>query len=142
MPDVKIKDAAFGTSEGAGVTKRGQLVVAPLEFSDTYFSSFQIANTAYNLVTPLTNKRFVIDGIIFSSNKNVSSTNGAVISIYESDGPNSRTVSKQLFLLDVGRLDKGSIPDMNILTSQGVWINGETDDATTNVTLLGYYIEA
>lgn len=139
---IEIEDGKFGTSSTVGVTKRGQLITAPLKFNKGYFQSMVSASTAYNFIIPQAGQQFVIDGIIFSSDKNVSSTNGAVIDIYESSiGPDSTTIETSLLRIDIGRLDKGNVSSLNMITSPSVWINGFTDDATTNVTLLGYYVE-
>jgi hypothetical protein len=138
---IEIEDAKFGTRNAAGVTSRGQLITAPLKFNETFFQSLDVASTPFNIITPRTNQQFVIDGYIVSSNKDVSSTNGAVISIYEASAPDTLTVNRQLFLLDLGRLDRASESGLNVITSQGSWINCQTDDTTTNVTLLGYYVD-
>jgi hypothetical protein len=139
---IEIEDGKFGTANTVGVTKRGQLITAPLKFNTGYFQSMTSAATAFNFVIPQAGQQFVIDGIIFSSDKNVSSTNGAVIDIYESNiGPDSTTIDKSLLRIDIGRLDKGNVSSLNMITSPSVWINGFTDDATTNVTLIGYYVE-
>lgn len=137
----QIVDARLGHGCGAAVTCRGQLVTAPLGFNKTFYQSLATPSDVYNFISPVAGKQFIIDGIIFSSNKNVSSTNGAVISIYEAASPTSNVPLKTLFTLDIGRLEKGSVTALNVLTSDGVWINGSADDATTNVTILGYYVD-
>ncbi len=138
---IEIEDGRYGTRNKVGVTQRGQLTVAPIGFNETHFNSMTVVTIAYNFIEPIACKQFVLDGIIFSSDKNVSSTNGAVITIYEADAIDSNTASKELFQLDIGRLDKGSITGLNLITNPGVWINGSTDDTTTNVTLIGYYVD-
>jgi len=130
-----------GTGNGVKVTSRGQLITAPLKFNETYFVSMTSPVIAYNFVEPNTRMQFVIDGIIFSSDKNVSSTNGAEIVIYTANSATSNTPIENLFTLDIGRLDKGSVTGLNVITDEGVWINGSTDDATTNLTIIGYYVE-
>lgn len=140
---IEIEDSKYGTRNSAGVTHLGQVITAPVAYNEPFYQSLNVAGQAFNFVTPETGKQFVVDGLIFSSNKNVSSTNGAVISIYEANGPNviTASASKLIFTLDIGRLDKGSISSLNVITSQGVWLNGSTDDATCNVTILGYYVD-
>ena len=129
-----------GSRNLAEVSKRGQLIVAPIDFNEALYESMNVPNVAFNFVLPIASKQFVIDGAIFSSDKNVSSTNGAVIEIYEASSPTSITPSKTILTIDLGRLDRGNVTGLNIITSAGVWINGKTDDATTNVTILGYYV--
>jgi hypothetical protein len=141
MINSRIYDNHFGTRVGAGVTSRGQLVVSPLEYNEPYFQSMVTINTAFNFIGPVTGKRFVIDGLFISSDKNVSATNGAVINIYEADAPDSIVSTKDIFTLDIGKLETSSLTALNVITSEGIWVNAKTDDATTNVTLLGYYVK-
>ena len=138
---IEIEDGKFGTRNTVGVTARGQLITAPLKFNQGYFKSLTATSTAFNFVVPIANHQFVIDGILFSSDKNVSSTNGAQIKIYEAGAPDTITIGKELLTIDIGRLDKGNVSSLNMITSEAVWINAYTDDATCNVTLLGYYVE-
>ena len=67
---VKLKDGK-GCGFDAKVTKRGQLIVAPLEFSDPYFVYLDTINIAYNLIKPTAGKQFVITSILVNSNVNV-----------------------------------------------------------------------
>lgn len=138
---VEIEDGRFGTRDVCGVTSRGQLITAPLEFNSPLYQSLNVANQAFNFVKPCAGKQFVIDGLIFSSDKNISTTNGAVIQIYEADGLDQLASSQELFRLDVGKLDKGSLTGLNVITNAGVWINAKTDTATCNVTILGYFVD-
>ena len=138
---IEIEDGRFGTKATAGVTRRGQIITAPMDYNTTYYNSMDTVTIAYNFIEPRAGFNFVIDGVIFSSDKNVSSTNGAVITLYEADAVDRNVASRELFTIDVGRLDKGSFTGLNVLTSPGVWLNGSTDDATTNVTIVGHYVE-
>ena len=137
---VEIEDGKGGTKNKVKVTSLGQLVVAPLEFSEPLFNAIALTATAYNFVEPVAGKRFVITGYIAATDKNVSSTNGAEIAIIESSAIDSTVASKVLLTLDLGKLDSQVITGLNMITSPGVWINASTDDATVNLTILGYYI--
>lgn len=130
------------TKKKVCVTKNNQLVVAPISYNESYFNSMNVANTAFNFVSPKTGKIFILESVIFSSNKNVSATNGAQIEIYESGSPSSTIISKELFTLDIAKLESKDIARLNYKTTEGAWINAKTDSATTNVTILGYYINA
>jgi len=132
----------WGTPYDAMVTKRGQLVTAPLKYNTTYFSAMTATGTAYNFLTPKTGQQFVITGFIVSSDKNVNSTNGAVVPIYEAASETATAASKTILTLDLGKIDREGMMGLNILTSKGVWINATTDDATVNLTILGYYIDS
>jgi hypothetical protein len=131
-----------GKKYSASVTSRGQVVTAPIEYNDTYYNSMSATATAYNFVTPKTNKRFVITGYIVASNKDVSSTTGAEIPIIEASSPSSTTPTKTHLTLELGKLDGRQLTGLNIITTAGVWINASTDDASVNLTLLGYYVTA
>jgi len=132
----------WGKPYDAMVTKRGQLVTAPLKYNTTFFNAMTATATAYNFITPKTGQQFVITGYIVSSDKNVNSTNGAVVPIYEATSLTATSASKTILTLDLGKLDGAQVVGLNILTSKGVWINSTTDDATINLTILGYYIDS
>ena len=138
---VEIKDSKFGTGNRAAVTSRGQVVTGPISFNEPHFRSLAVINTAYNFVTPVAGRQFVIDGVIVASDKNVSSTNGAQIVIYEADSSTSTTASRDLLTLDIARLDRSGYSGLNLLTRPGIWLNAKTDDNTCNVTILGYYVD-
>jgi hypothetical protein len=140
MPSV-IKDGRFGTSYEAGVTPRGQLVVAPLEFNTAHKNTIVLVATAYNFITPIAGKQFVISGYIASSDKSVSATDGVEIDIFEAAAVDTTTSSKDLITIDLARLDKDNAIGLNLITTPGVWINAAADDTNVNLTLLGYYVD-
>ena len=137
--DIKIMDGK-GSKSKAAVTSRGQVVVGPIAFNVAYFNSLALVATPYNYVGPIAGKQFVIDGIIASSNKSVSATDGAEVCIYEADAADGASV-KELLTLDIGKLDRAVITQLNLSTNTGVWLNAETDDATVNLTIIGYYVD-
>ena len=129
-----------GKRYSAKVSKHGQIITAPLEYNETYYNSMSSISTAYNFIAPKNGKQFVIDGYIIESDKNVSATTGAEIPVIEAASPGSLTPTKTIFTLELGKLAGRNATRLNILTSAGIWINASTDDATVNLTLLGYYI--
>lgn len=139
---VKIKDGLKGNGKFAGVTQNGQLVTSPIEYNQSVFTSLTVANQVYNFIKPRTNKRFVIDGLIFSADKNTSQSDGTILRIYESNSATNSIATKLLFSLDLGRLQRGNVPSLNVITSEGIWINATTTSPASNLTLLGYYIDA
>lgn len=132
-----------GTGEGneVKVTSRGQLVTAPLEFSDTFNIKAELDNTAYNLVTPLTNKQFVITDIILTANKNVGAAD-ATVELYEANAVDTTTVEKCIIQLEMKKSSTLPLTGLNMITTKGVWINIKTDDDDVFATLMGYYIDA
>lgn len=136
----RILDAFFGTGQGAGVTSRGQLVTAPYDYSVPYFQKLNTINTAFNFARPIAGKQFVLTGYIASAEKDVSNTDGATVILYEASSPISTVVESQILQLNLLKLAGREIVGLNMLTNPGVWISAKTDDATVDITLLGYYV--
>jgi len=137
----KILDGK-GSGKEAKVTTRGELVTAPLEHSVAYPQTFDVINTAYNFVGPLANKRFVITAITLTANKNVSNTVEATVTIYEATASDSTTVSTLIYQDGLIRQTRAVITGLNLITSEGVWINGKTDDDDIIANVMGYYVDA
>lgn len=131
-----------GSKEGVKITSRGQLIVAPLDFSTAYQQTMITANTAVNYVVPKAGKRFVITDIILIANKNVSATVEATVDVYEANSPTSTVVASQLFQDALTKQTKTVITGLNLITSEGVWVNGKTDDDDIISTIMGYYVDA
>lgn len=137
---VEIEDGRGGTKNKVGVTSRGQLIVAPIEFSSPLFTALDTISTAFNYAEPRAGKQLVITGYIISAGKSVSNTDGAEITIIEADAIDTITATKILLVLNIARSDSQAVTGLNILTTAGKWINASTDDATINLTLLGYFV--
>ena len=137
--DVNIFDGT-GTKNKVKVTSRGQMVVAPLAFSEPYFNAMTVDDQVYNFITPINGQQFIITDILASGDKSVSSSTGVEIIIYESasaDGVSTKT----LFTLNVNRLENVALIGLNLIISTGVWLNATMDDNNVNLTILGYYVD-
>jgi len=130
-----------GTKSKAKVTARGQLVVAPLSFSEPYFNAMTVDDQVYNFTTPKTGLQFVITDIIAAGDKNVTASTGVEIVIYES-ATASGVSSKDLFILNINRLGAANLIGLNLITTIGTYLNATMDDNNVNLTILGYYVEA
>ena len=137
-----IESKIIGGAKGVGaiVTRRGQLVVGPVAYSKFYFQNAAVVNTAYNLVKPFPSKKFVITDIILSADRSVSATNGAVIDIYEATSTTSTVVVKQIYEDEITKLGRAVITGLNIIVTEGYWVNVKTDDNSVRCNLGGYYI--
>lgn len=131
-----------GTSSEAKVTSRGQLVTAPLEFSSAYNAAATANNTAYTLVEPLNGKRFVIDSIMLYANQGVSNTADATVDIYEATSNTSTTISTSLVQTNMVRGNRIVLSGVNLIVSEGVWVNVKTTDNDVYATIFGYYVSA
>ena len=136
----RISDG-WGTGSKACVTSRGQLVTAPLAFSSMFSATASLDNIAVNIVQPLTGKQFVITDIILYANKGVGASD-ATVSIFESDGPISDAMIGGIFTQEMVKQTTIALSGLNIILSEGVWINLITDDNTVFVNIGGYYVDA
>jgi len=133
----------FNTENGrsAKVTKSGELVVAPLYYSDTQFREMDLDDTAYNFYQPLPFKQFVITGIVAFADRSVADNTETIVEIYEAATSTATTVSKTLIQFGMGQLTSISIVPINILVNPAVWINAKTGDDDIFLTIMGYYID-
>lgn len=132
-----------GTSNSrARITSRGQLVTAPLGFSQFYTNQNAVDNTAVNLVKPKAGKRFVITDIVLSGDRSIAA-NGAVVDLFEnSTGPTNGTVTTQIYQDEIAKQTRAVLVGLNIIVSEGVWVNLKADDTIVRANIGGYYIEA
>jgi hypothetical protein len=122
------------------ITSRGQLVVAPLEFSDSY-AIIADATTAFNFVPPKASKRFVITDYIVEAGKTVSTTVEADVTLYEADGLTDAVGTRDILTFNLVRNQNRVLTGLNLIVTEGKWLNITTTDPTVNATIMGYYID-
>jgi hypothetical protein len=136
--DVKVKDG-WGTGNSACVTERGQLVTAPLAYSEVFTVIAALNNVAFNFVSPLSKHRFVITDILLYANKGVGASD-ATVDVYEADSATETTISKSILSIEMLKQTSRDITGLNLIVSPGKWINIKTDDNTIFATIMGYYV--
>lgn len=139
VPSV-IKDKDSGNA--AKVSRFGQLVVAPLDYSAPVTDSLTPINTAVNFIAPEQGRSIVITDIIASADRNVSNTTPSNVEIYTADSPTSTTVIDAVVSPQLLRGANLSLTGLNMLVGQGVWVNAKTDDDITLLTILFYRVPA
>ena len=139
MIQVKLNDGT-GAGHSAKVTHTGELVTVRGNYDQTFQDSMTSINTAYSLVVPKAAKQFIITGIVINADKNVSATDGAVVEVYEATDATTTTATKTILTLNIGKNSTIPLTGILIQTTRGTFLNAKTDDATVNITLLGYYI--
>jgi len=139
---VQITDGNKGTKSKAGVSKIGQLIVAPFAYDDTQFIELAADNTAYNFYKPKVGEQFVITGLRAKADRQVSNTVDADVVIYEASSPTSLTADKILHQEAMIRGDSVTLNPTNILVSKGKYVNAKTTDDDIHMTIMGYYIPA
>lgn len=130
-----------GESYKACVTSRGQLVVGPIDFSEAYAVEVDVNDTAYNFVPPKTNKRFVVTDILLYANKGVGAAD-ATVDVYESTSATSTVISKSILAIEMLKNSSRDITGLNLIITEGKWLNIKTNDNTIFATVMGYYITA
>ena len=126
---------------GASVSKYGEVVTAPYDYSTSYFQNFGTADTAYNFVPPIQNQFFVITAMILQANKNVNATTGQVVDVYEAESATTTTIDKSLFQIEMIKNDRVILTGLNIRTTAGKFLNGKTADDDVLATVAGYYVQ-
>lgn len=140
MINTKISDGSGG-GHLARVTHAGELIIVRGNYDSTFNTAMTSINTAYNLVTPKSGFQFIVTGIVINADKNVSATDGAVVELYEATDATTTTATKTILTLNIGKNSTIPLTGILIQTTKGLFINAKTDDATVNITLLGYYLE-
>ena len=136
--DVTIRDGQRNTRT-AKVTEKGQLVVAPLDFSISVTEILAVDDAGYTFFGPSPNKLFIITGILLSAENTTVGINGAVVELFEADALDSDVVSKSIVKVVVPKGGNLIITGLNLKTDTGKWLNAKTDDNDVYATILGYY---
>ena len=136
---VKIVNGA--SQRSAGITRYGQLIVAPVDYDDTMVQSMTSTGTAYNFYTPKAGKRFVMTGFVAFADRSISDSSSTVIDIYEATSVDSTVIARSLFKFGMGKTTQLA-HSSNIIANEGVWVNGKTDDNNILLTVTGYYLDS
>lgn len=139
---IVIMDGAKGTGQYAGVSSAGELIVSAFGslINQSVFQSLTSANAGINFFGPIPGKIFLISTIVMTT------TATAVVQIYETSTPSSAVVDKLLFKITLtSTVQSATIFTLplpfggRIPVSEGKYVNVQTDVATVNVNLIGYY---
>jgi len=136
---VHILDGA-GSKTAVKVSTIGQLTTAPFAFDETVFNELAEDDTAYNFYPAKAGQQFVITGIIAVADKQVSSTVSADIVVYEATTEATTVVSKVLIQTAMVQDQIQPFSNLNILVTEGFFINAKTTDDDIHMTVMGYFI--
>ncbi len=123
------------------VTPSGELVVGPLSYDETVFNELDTVDVGVNFYEPLPGKQFVMTGVLFRADKQVSSTVDATVVVYEAGDTATATVDKVLIQFAVVQGDIINATSLNLLVGVGKFVNAKTDDDDIHMTIMGYYID-
>lgn len=136
---VSIVDGC-GSMRRATVSSTGALSVAPANYDETASQTMSSTATAFNFFEPNPSQQFVITGLLAFATKDVSDASDTIITVYEADQSTEITSTKDLMVFGMGKLTNLQLVPLNLLVNAGVYVNGKTDDATINMTLMGYFV--
>ena len=123
------------------ISRQGGLKTVPLEFDQAKFQSLSVDDQAFNFFGPTAHKQFVVRGAVVFGNRDIADNSDTIIVIYEADSATSTTVDKVLIQFGLGRLTALSIVPLNLLVSEGVFVNAKTTDNTVNMTIMGFFVK-
>lgn len=124
----------------AEITDSGEVVTAPLHYSDPVFNLLDVNDQVYNFFRPKGGMQLIITGITASANRNV--TTQTQVDIYEATSDTSGTISKQIRSIDIAKLERSNEQGLNEIIRQGAFVNAKCDDDDVLLTISGYYIPA
>lgn len=134
-----IKDNDSGKT--ARVSRFGQLIVAPLEYSTPVADEVDAPGTAFNFIGPEQDQSIVITDIILSADRNVG-VNGADVVIYEAS--NTTTITEDQIILDVDMVKQTTLAvnGLNLIVPEGKFVNAKSDDVNIKITIMFYRVPA
>jgi len=128
-----------GKGRSAHITHRGELAVAPIEYSEFYNVQMIINNTAYNIVKPKAGYRFVITVIDIYGNNGIGANDSTVV-IYEATSTTSTTVEKTIYTREVPARGSVTLSGLQVIIRPGYFLNAKMDDNNVYVNVAGYYV--
>ena len=129
-----------GNKRELRMTRTGALAVSQLYYDESQYLELAEPDTAYSFFGPKAGQQFVITNIIMFADKQVSATTNALVEIYEGLSADATTPDKTLLKMELGQLQSMVIPVQNLLVSEGLWVNAQTDDDDVHMNILGHYI--
>lgn len=134
---VVIQDAKTGNR--ATVTRFGQLITAPVDYSTPVSQKLEVINIAYNFIEPSMDQNIVITDIILTANRNVGA-NDATVVVYEADEVDELTSFKDIVNLEMIKQSNLVLTGLNMIVTAGKYVNAKTDDDDVFVTIMYYRV--
>ena len=134
---VVIQDGKSGNR--ARVTRFGQLITAPVDYSTPVTGKLEVINTAYNFIVPTMDQNVIITDIILTANKNVGASDATVI-VYEADEADELTAYKEIINIEMIKQSNLVMTGLNMIVTAGKYVNAKTDDDDVFVTIMYYRV--
>ena len=128
----------FGGPNEVFVTQIGQLTTAPFAYDLVVSKTITVANTAVNFYKPIVGKQFVVTGILLTADKQI--TQDVLVDVYGATSTTSLTISAGFLHVEMLKNSSRDVVGLNVLATEGIFINAKADDNDIFVTIMGYYI--
>lgn len=139
MTDVTIFDDK--SQSAALVSVNGELIVAPISYSEAYYESVNLADTAFEIVSAASGKRFVITSMLLATSKTFgTATTAETLTIYEASPADLSTSLKTIAQIDFLKNDRLVATGLNLASSTAVSLVASATDTNVDVTIAGYYV--
>ncbi len=129
-----------GTGAVVKVGLGGALTVGPPSASKTFNAELAIDATPVNIVPAQAGKTFCVTGLIITGDKNISTVDDAIVTIYEASDDATATSLVDIIIVPVARSSQTVITGILLETRVATYINGVTSDDNVFVTILGFYV--
>lgn len=128
----------FGGTNEVFVTQIGQLTTAPFAYDLVVSKTITAVNTAVNFYPPVVGKQFVVTGILLNADRQVSQE--VVVDIYGATSITELTIGSGFMHVEMLKNSSRDVVGLNVLATEGIFINAKADDNDIFVTIMGYYI--
>ncbi len=137
MPSpVSIEEGGHRTK----VTTIGELVVGAYDHDDKGVVNLDQDNVAENLFLPKVGSRLVLTGCIVSAARNIATD--VLVDIYEATSITDTVIASSILELDMPKSTLVPLFPLNLLISEGAFVNAKADDSNVRITLFGHYVPA
>lgn len=125
----------------AKISPLGELIVAPLSYSEAFYQLIDTADTPFLLVPAEGGKHFILTGIILASTKTFgSATVAETIQIYEATPDDINASLKVVLKIDMLKNERIIATNINLKLGASRAIVATASDNNVDVTFAGYYI--
>jgi len=135
---IKTSIADITTGTRCKVTNIGQVVTAPYAYNSVKYLLLDTAAAGYTFYEPKPGQQFVLNGIVLTADSNV--VTSCIVDIFEATAANSATIGTGIFHFEILKNATVQLFGLNILVSEGVFLNAKTNDDDVYCTMMGYYI--
>ena len=137
---MKVSVEVKGGGNTGEITRIGQFITAPYAYDEVGVVDLDADNVAENLFKPRVGKRLVVTGCVVSAKRNIATD--VDIEIYEATTDTETTVVESILKLDMPKSTSLPLFPLNLLITEGAFVNAKADDSNVLISLFGYFVPA